>query len=72
MADLLKIQEPDAVPTLPPQWSAFLELGFRPLYIAGCFWAAVSVALWVFVPELLKGRMPGVFWISPHRRAGVR
>lgn len=45
-----------------PRWSAFLELGFRPLYIAGCAWAAISVALWVFTPQWLTGALPGVIW----------
>lgn len=45
-----------------PQWAAFLELGFRPLYLAGCFLAAVSVALWVFAPGLLHGQLAGVIW----------
>lgn len=48
----------------PPlaEWAAFLELGFRPLYLAGCLWAAVSVVLWVFAPGLLRGQMAGVIW----------
>ncbi|MGC4028656.1 MAG: NnrS family protein [Steroidobacteraceae bacterium] len=45
-----------------PQWQAFLELGFRPLYLAGCAWAAVAVALWVFMPGLLRGQLAGVIW----------
>jgi len=45
-----------------PQWRAFLELGFRPLYIAGTLWAAVSVVLWVFAPQVLTGSLPGVIW----------
>ncbi len=45
-----------------PRWSAFLALGFRPLYLAGCGWAAVSVALWVFAPGWLTGRLGGVAW----------
>lgn len=45
-----------------PQWKAFLELGFRPLYLAGCVWAAVAVALWVFTPGLLRGQLVGVVW----------
>lgn len=45
-----------------PRWAAFLELGFRPLYIAGCAWAAISVALWVFAPQLIGGAMPGLVW----------
>ena len=62
MAELLQIEEPGRVQSPPPQWAAFLELGFRPLYLAGCFWAAMSVALWVFAPELLRGRLAGVVW----------
>ena len=62
MAELLRIEEPGRAKPPPPQWAAFLELGFRPLYLAGCFWAAVSVALWVFAPELLRGKLAGVIW----------
>ncbi|MFA7558265.1 MAG: NnrS family protein, partial [Hydrogenophaga sp.] len=44
MADLLQIEEPGGARRAAPQWGAFLELGFRPLYLAGCAWAALSVA----------------------------
>ncbi|MDR2871956.1 MAG: NnrS family protein [Xanthomonadaceae bacterium] len=60
MAELLGIEEPAPVPM--PQWSAFLELGFRPLYLGGCFWGAWSVVLWVFAPDLLTAQLPGVVW----------
>ena len=62
MTELLQIQEPGRVKLPAPQWAAFLELGFRPLYLAGCFWAAVSVALWVFAPVMLRGQLAGVIW----------
>lgn len=62
MADLLQIEEPGRTPSEVPQWGAFLELGFRPLYVAGCLWAAVSVALWVFAPNWLHGQLTGVIW----------
>lgn len=42
--------------------SAFLSLGFRPLYIAGSLWALLSIAIWVFAPYLLGGRLSGVWW----------
>lgn len=42
--------------------SAFLELGFRPLYLGGCAWAALSIALWVFVPQGITGALGGVAW----------
>ncbi|MBB3182054.1 NnrS family protein [Variovorax sp. Sphag1AA] len=62
MAKLLHIDEPGDAATAAPQWHAFLEMGFRPLYLAGCFWAAVSVALWVFAPQWLTNQMAGVVW----------
>ena len=64
MSELLQIEEPaGSAPKAPaPQWKAFLELGFRPLYMAGCLWAAVSVALWVFAPQWITGRLGGVPW----------
>ncbi len=41
---------------------AFLSLGFRPLYIAGAAWAAISIAIWIFAPQMLRGTMGGVWW----------
>lgn len=61
MAELLQISDPRP-PRLTPQWQAFMELGFRPLYVAGAFWAAVSVLLWIFMPQWLAGQMNGVIW----------
>lgn len=63
MAELLQIEEPRAAARpAAPQWSAFLELGFRPLYLVGCLWAGVSVLLWVFAPQWLTGPLGGVAW----------
>lgn len=67
MSALLHIEEPTSAPVptpkLPaPQWAAFFELGFRPLYIAGAFWAIVAVLLWVHMPQVLGGVLNGVFW----------
>jgi len=45
-----------------PQLQAFLELGFRPLYIAGCTWALLSVAIWVYAPQWLSSPLGGVAW----------
>jgi uncharacterized protein involved in response to NO len=68
MSELLHIHEPPS-PANPaksqkpaPQWAAFLELGFRPLYIAGAFWAIVAVLLWVHSPQLLQGSLGGLYW----------
>jgi len=62
MIPLMQIDDPARATPARPRWSAFLELGFRPLYLAGCAWAAVSVALWVFAPAWLAGRLGGVVW----------
>lgn len=62
MAQWMELEEPLRTREPAPQWKAFLELGFRPLYLLGCLWAALSVALWVHAPQRITGRMPGVFW----------
>ena len=45
-----------------PNLQDFLSLGFRPLYIAGCTWALVSVAVWIFMPGLIKAPFTGLSW----------
>ncbi|HLR12533.1 MAG TPA: NnrS family protein [Burkholderiaceae bacterium] len=45
-----------------PSMSVFLSLGFRPLYIAGCLWALVSVAVWIFQPGLIPAPFDGISW----------
>lgn len=62
MAELLHIDEPGAARRSAPQWRAFLELGFRPLYLAGSLWAAVSIALWVYVPQWLTAPLGSMLW----------
>ena len=61
MAELPRIAE-RAKSWSPPQLQTFLELGFRPLYLAGSFWAAISIAFWIYAPGWLSGTMTGVFW----------
>lgn len=56
MVDSLQTQQ------VAPQWAAFLSLGFRPLYIAGCSWAIISIALWIYAPQWLTGALSGVLW----------
>ena len=46
----------------PPNMQAFLSLGFRPLYIAGCAWALLSVAVWIFMPTLIRDPFNGLSW----------
>ena len=62
MATILNLQEPQRHVPDVPSWKAFFEIGFRPLYLAGSFWALVSILLWVFVPEGLVGEINGVLW----------
>jgi len=57
----LKTVEHPPVKTAPDM-KAFLSLGFRPLYIAGCGWALLSIAIWIFAPELIRQPMWGVAW----------
>lgn len=63
MSKLLQIEEPKTT-AIQHQASLqdFLELGFRPLYLVGTFWAIVAVLAWVFVPTWLQGRLTGVYW----------
>ncbi len=63
------VQRPAAKPgknapaaSAPPDLRAFFSLGFRPLYIAGCGWAMVSLAIWIFFPELIRQPLWGVAW----------
>ena len=62
MTQLLRIQEPDSRNAERPSLRAFLELGFRPLYLAGAFWALVAILIWIFAPHLLMGELRGVIW----------
>lgn len=68
MSPLLKIQEPPMKapvtppPTSSPSWQASLELGFRPLYLAGALWAALAIALWIFAPQTVTGLLQGTAW----------
>lgn len=45
-----------------PSLHDFLSLGFRPLYIAGCAWALLSIAVWIFMPGLIKAPFSGLSW----------
>ena len=62
MSELLRIDEPAAPPVPPPQWRAFLEMGFRPLYLGGITWALVAIAIWIYAPMTLTGPLQGIAW----------
>lgn len=58
----VSLHEPGEPKSKGPQLTAFLELGFRPLYVAGCAWALLSVAIWIYAPQWLAGPLGGVAW----------
>jgi len=45
-----------------PDLNVFLSLGFRPLYICGCAWALISVAIWIFAPSIVPAPFFAVAW----------
>ncbi|AYN20750.1 NnrS family protein [Alcaligenes aquatilis] len=46
-----------------PQWRAFLEMGFRPLYLLATLWGAASIALWLYAPGwLANAAIPSLYW----------
>ncbi|HEX7437433.1 MAG TPA: NnrS family protein [Caldimonas sp.] len=45
-----------------PSLRAFLELAFRPLYLAGVAWALIAIGIWVYAPQILTGPLQGVAW----------
>lgn len=61
MAEVLHIRE-QVQSAARPDLHAFLSLGFRPLYIAGCGWALISIAIWIFAPQWLNAPLSGLAW----------
>lgn len=59
---LTQLREPATQALAAPSMQAFLELAFRPLYLAGTAWALVAIALWVYAPGWLHGPLAGVAW----------
>ena len=62
MSNFVQIDEQAPPAHSSPQLSAFLAMGFRPLYMAGCGWALVSIAIWIFAPFLIGQPLSGVAW----------
>ena len=61
-SNLIQPEEPEVTPVVAPSMKAFLELAFRPLYLAGIGWALVAIALWVYAPWLLTAPLGGIAW----------
>ncbi|MGS1118517.1 NnrS family protein [Castellaniella sp. UC4442_H9] len=59
---LNNIEEQSAPAPAQPSLSAFLGLGFRPLYLAGTAWALISIALWIYAPQLLGAPLSLLAW----------
>ena len=55
-------QEPAPLAPVAPSMKAFLELAFRPLYIAGIGWALIAIALWIYAPKVLTAPLGGIAW----------
>ena len=45
-----------------PSLHAFLELAFRPLYLAGTAWALIAIGIWIYMPQVLHGPLQGIAW----------
>lgn len=61
-ASIHQLEEPASKASVAPSMKAFLELAFRPLYLAGVGWALVSIALWIYAPFLLTAPLAGIVW----------
>jgi uncharacterized protein involved in response to NO len=62
MNHALKLKQPPQPRRAAPSLSAFLELAFRPLYMAGSAWALIAIGLWIYAPRLLSGPLAGLAW----------
>ncbi len=60
--NLLQLEEPLDPNRAAPSMRAFLELAFRPLYLAGVAWALVAIAIWIYAPQALTGPLQGIAW----------
>lgn len=58
----LRLRDSPPAPLPAPSLDALLSLGFRPLYLAGAAWAALSIAIWIFAPQWLRPPLAGVAW----------
>ena len=62
MSGIIQLKEPALPLRAAPKLHAFLELAFRPLYLAGTAWAAIAIAIWIWAPQILTGPLGGIAW----------
>jgi uncharacterized protein involved in response to NO len=62
MRSLVDLGVPAQPARAAPSLRAFLELAFRPLYLAGVAWALIAIGIWVYAPQILSGPLQGVAW----------
>ena len=62
MSSIIQLKEPAAPGRAAPSLHAFLELAFRPLYMAGTAWALIAIGIWVWAPQMLTGPLQGIAW----------
>ena len=58
----VKPEAPKLAAPAAPSLHAFLELAFRPLYLAGTAWALIAIGIWIFAPQVPGGTLQGVAW----------
>jgi uncharacterized protein involved in response to NO len=62
MASIVELKKSAKTVRAAPSLRAFLELAFRPLYLAGVAWALVAIGLWIYAPQALTGPLQGIAW----------
>jgi uncharacterized protein involved in response to NO len=62
MSTTIPLKKPAAPALAAPNLHAFLELAFRPLYLAGTAWALIAIGIWVWAPQVLTGPLQGIAW----------
>lgn len=59
---LVQIDIPRPTSDKPSRFEVIFALGFRPIYLMSAIWATIAIALWVYAPQFLVGKMTGVWW----------
>jgi len=62
MASTVELKQSAMSARSAPSLRAFLELAFRPLYLAGTAWALIAIGIWIYAPQVLTGPLQGIAW----------